>query len=662
MLLLVQPMLAKMLLPHVGGAPSVWIASMLFFQTMLLAGYGYAALTTRYLDSKTQWKFHLGLFVAAIAIAIPVALKLPEFSATGQPVSWVLLSLTFTIGAPYFILSASSSLLQRWYHSSTGEEPYFLFSASNAGSFLGLFSYPLLLEWVLDLEQQLLYFGYGFILLLLLFSGLYLWLKADLEKNSKQKTSSSLGALVILHTLFCAFLPSALFLALTLYITTDLGSFPLIWIIPLALYLLSFVIAFAAWGENVILACQKFHPIAMMMAVVGTLLPPMPEIIIMHFLAFMIIAISCHGQLARIRPTPEKLTFFFFFVSLGGALGGFFNVLAPSLFNDTYEYAGLVIISLLALPAKRKVSDLFALPKQEKLKILGGFSIIGIAITTFWLPSDPPTTGFEKTLYQSRNFYGVSKVQQTPLENGHFINRYLHGTTLHGMQSTVPELALEPTSYYSPIAKLIKHFPDSYYKKPFAVIGLGTGTTACYGRKGQSFDFFEIDPDVIKISQAPNLFTYLDQCPPTIRIIEGDGRIMLDQQPNTIGYNLLVIDAFTSDAIPMHLVTKEAAELYLKKLSPKTGMLAFNVSNRYYNLTPFITRISEELGVLAYKNRFKSNSNELSFTSDWVIVVPANSPWTSQITELGFKLQTSDPDTPLWTDNYSHIIPAIRMK
>ena len=658
LLLLVQPMLAKMLLPHVGGAPATWIASMLFFQLLLLLGYGYAAITTRYFSPQKQWLLHVLLFIGAISFSVPLSLRLSDASATQEPVGWILTSLLLTIGPLYFILSASSSLLQRWYHSISGQEPYFLFSASNLGSFLGLFAYPLIIEWSLGLAEQLIWFGYGFVALFLLFAGFVMWLRKNAA--APEIASIALERKSVLHAIILAFFPSALFLSVTLYITTDIGSFPLIWVIPLAIYLFSFVVAFSPRGERWIAYTQKLHVPAILVFFI-CLLSNHYWAMVGHFIVLFIICVSGHGQLARIRPEPEKLTAFFFWVSVGGALGGAFNLLMPFVLNSAIEYPVLVILSPLLLPATRSLKEALNLPEAERKRAIVFVAFVAVMSLLIWLVPSDEKKGSENILHQSRNFYGVSQVQRVMMEDEKALHRYLHGTTLHGIQSEDEAKRLSPVSYYAPINNLLSQLPDSYFEGPFAMLGMGVGTVACYGRQGQQVDFYEIDQTVIDIAQDAELFTYLSDCPPEIRILKGDGRVMLQAQPEDIDYHLLIVDVFTSDAIPLHIVTKEAIEMYVKRLDAEQGMIAVNISNRYYGLAPFLSRIGKELGWKTYYQRFEPEEEEkLSIPSEWVVMVPTGSPWEKQIGGQGFIHFPAKDSTPLWTDDYSNILPALK--
>jgi hypothetical protein len=668
LLFLVQPMLAKMLLPQVGGAPSVWIVSMLFFQTLLLGGYSYAAFSSRFLSPLQQSVAQCFLYIAALVAYLPLAAEvLPSQLAVKQPEQWVLYTLLVTIGMPYFLLAANSSLLQRWYFSIFNREPYHLFSASNAGSFLGLFSYPFLWEWLWPLREQLFYWGGGFIIVSILFSlypvlmhRLQHW-KPEMADNRQQLGSMARGH--VLRVIVLAFIPSSLFLSVTLYITTDIASLPLLWIIPLALYLLSFVVVFAPWGDRWISIAQKLHPYAILLFCLALPFKEYWAALFAHLIFYSIIILSVHGQLARIRPAPENLTIYYLWMSLGGTLGGLFNVLVPHLFNDVYEYALIMLLSMLALPSKGKLRENLQKLRAEKTKCLAAFVGMAITIPLIWfMPlSDeavPEASSKEPTLgvmFKDRNFFGVSKVVRKADHT-----RFAHGTTLHGIQVADPAERLKPVSYYGPLYKLLQTMPDSFFERPFGVVGLGAGTLACYGRAGQGMEMFEIDPTVVAIAQNPDYFTYLRDCPPETTVYVGDGRIQLRARPDK-HYHFLVLDAFTSDAIPFHLVTKEALALYWQKMHKPEGMLAFNVTNRYLHLAPFLARAGAELGLQAWQGHYQPvKGNPFIMESEWLLLTDPASQWAEKLKQAKFTPLAADEKTPLWTDQYSNPLHAIK--
>ncbi len=656
LLFLVQPMLAKAMLPMVGGSPAVWVVCMLFFQLLLLAGYAYAALGSAYLQARTQMMVHVGLLAFMLLISYPIALSSQFDPAAYMPEIWVLLTLLFTIGFPYFLLSAHSSLFQRWYFQSSGASPYFLFMASNVGSLLGLFAYPLVIEWLLPISSQMQFFGVGYVVFFLLL----MMLSWNIRGKMLQQKLMGLGANLPWHkaglVALLGFIPSSLMLSSTLFVATDVASFPLMWIIPLALYLVSFIVVFSRYGDRWVTWAQKCHVVAIGVIVAIGILTTSPWFAVGHFIGFFVIAVSCHGRVAANKPAAENLAAYYFWLALGGALGGLFNTLAPYIFNDVLEYFLVCIASLLILPTNAKLK-IQKWDKKHLQKVVLPIAGLLSAMWYVWFYEPVANNTAKKdnaVMYQERNFFGVSKVRRDEKTT-----KYSHGTTLHGMQPRAPEESLLPTSYYGVIADVLARFPESFFKQPFGVIGLGAGTQSCLGHKGQSLDFYEIDQAVIDIATNPAYFTYVKNCPPNISIIKGDARLQLEKQTDK-HYQLLVVDAFSSDAIPMHLITQQAMALYQKRLVADTGIIAINISNRYLDLKPVVAKMAATNGLLAY-HRFDAEADAKKYrtAASWIILLQKNSPWQRLIENAGFRVVEPSVHTPLWTDDYSNILQSI---
>lgn len=640
LLLGVQPMLAKLLLPMVGGAAGVWTASMIFFQLLLLAGYGYAALSSRFLSPLKQSALHL--LLCAIAVLHFTPLMLHAATAQQPPEFWIVTTLLFTVGLPYLLLAANSSMLQRWYFATFAREPYHLFSASNLGSFVGLFAYPFAIEWLYPIPEQLRLWSYGFIMMVLVLALFPLALK---HRSIAPERAENLPLKRIGEVVFLAFIPSSLFLSTTLHVTSDIGAFPLMWVIPLALYLFSFVVVFAPWGNPWIKVAQLLHPLALLMLGVSRLLPTHTLAIISNFLFFFIIAVSCHGALARLKPTPQQLTMYFFWVSAGGALGGIGNLVAQHVFNNLYEYHLVIVLSILALPGRR---ELFARIKQHKW-----LTLIALILLAVCLQVSGPAGQGKKILLTERNFYGVSRV----LRDAKF-TVFEHGTTLHGIQSVSGDTT-HLTSYYGPVDTLLAHMPSHFFNRPIGAVGLGAGTVACAKRRQMPIEFFEINPQVIDIAKNPAYFTFLSNCKPDATVTVGDGRLMLAKQPEA-RYNLLILDAFSSDSVPIHLLTQEAFAMYKTRLA-RDGLMMINVSSRYLNLTPFIARVAESVGLTAYRMDNFPTAEALEKgenPSIWLALMP-DDRWKKVVESIGYKAEVPDAGIPVWTDNYSNVVPAI---
>jgi hypothetical protein len=658
LLLLVQPMLAKALLPLVGGAPAIWVVTMLFFQLLLLGGYAYAAMTSRYLSPQKQVWVHLTIYALSLLVAFPLQLRgVEDLINVTQPEVAVLFALLASVGLTYFTLSAHSSLLQRWYHFRFAEKPYHLFSAGNLGSLLGLFAYPFVMEWSLPLAVQMNLWSYGFLLL----GGLLVCVcipLSQLPQKEKQPAAGALNALSLKEIwgiVFPAFVPSSLMLGVTMYVTTDVASLPLLWIIPLALYLLSFVLVYGRQGKKITAITQKAMPAVIVITALSFGFLQHIVGLLVHFISFFIIALACHGQVMRRRPEPQKLTSYFFWLSVGGALGGLFNTAAPHLFTDVSEYPIVLILAIFALPSMYTHQAMHFISWKKAVPVS---LAMGLTLWVIFSAGQSSETA-KAVIHESRNFFGVSRVNRFET-----YTEYQHGTTTHGIQAHDEKYRLNPVSYYAPVKKMLHQMPDAFFRHPFGVLGLGSGTAACYARKHQELDFFEIDQAVIDIAGNPNYFTYLRDCPPKVNMFKGDGRLELAKQPDA-RYSLLVMDAFTSDAVPLHLLTREALQMYMRKMVEGGGVIAFDLSNRYLDLKPFIAKAALALGWRPFSLIFRPSDKEKKafiFSSEWLFLLPPDSPYMEAVMLSGAKPYTPAATTPLWTDQYSNILPAIRWR
>lgn len=738
LLFLIQPMISKLLLPHLGGSPAVWNTSMMFFQVLLLLGYGYAHLSGKWLGTKKQVWLHLGLLAISLAW-LPIAATTDlGFESVEHPITWMVASLFFSVGFPFFVLAANAPLLQLWLSRTNhkdAQNPYFLYSASNVGSLIALLGYPFIVEPLLTLDQQTLYWSFAFVGFILLIVACSHLMKKNLAEPilSAQSASEKIAPVTSRNRMYwtaLAFFPSSLLLGVTTYITTDIASMPLFWVIPLALYLLTFILAFSkkqllterAFDAQVIIV-----PFVVMALAFG--IHYISQVMILHLFAFFYIALGCHGLLAQNKPHARHLTEFYLWVSFGGMLGGVFNsLIAPVIFEKPIEYPAILLLSLLMRPwgatdARRKKREMFldlmipinfalflllsffaysklatdapetlasinawvaSLLSEEDAKmftvsivpllIVGMFVIylglsalsknrpLRFALITASLLIVVQYTGYSSSgrtmpdvIYQERNFFGINRVMKNAEANAMMI---MHGTTLHGMQSFDPEIRLKPVSYYGPLTEVYAQVEKSHSNKPVAVLGLGSGTTACIGKKGQQFDFFEIDPAVVSIAKNPEYFTYLKDCGTKISVIMGDGRLSL-AKANDAYYGLIIIDVFSSDAIPVHLLTREALLIYKNKLA-ENGIMAFNVSNRHLNLYPVMAALAKDIGVKAMYIDNMSPKEKLHTPSKWVIMAREDSDF-NQIKKLNpeWKDLTTEDSVDVWTDHYSNILQVI---
>lgn len=701
-----QPLAGKMLLPLLGGTPAVWNTCMLFFQALLLAGYAYALALTRWLSALAQVTVHLALLALA-ALALPVALNAAAAGGAPEGASpewWLLKTLLVTVGPPFFVLSASAPLLQGWFSRTRAEsaaDPYYLYAASNAGSLFALLGFPVLLEPVLTLGQQSRAWASAYGALFLLFAAcavlVYRHARGPAGALEERKASPAAAEpLTVKRRLWwvlLAFVPSSLVLGVTTHVTTDLVAVPLLWVIPLALYLLSFVIVFA---RGVTIPRGFAARVVPATAVLVTMIylsgasRPAWFLILFHLVFLFAVALVCHAQLAEDRPAATHLAEFYLCLAVGGVLGGLFNaVVAPLVFNTVAEYPLVIILASYLRPEYRKKGgSLFGLrlgakKKDESVAVgntLGLAESDNVAETVKVEPSVEKVEGDEKvrrwdvldvllsllmgllvaalivaarqfelsdverialtlgvplfmlnhffaprplrfalglgavmlavlflsesgnrTLHASRNFYGTHRVEADQDDTIHWLN---HGSTLHGKQFTDPSKVCEPTSYYhreGPLGSIFQHVRakrEAAGGAPLSVaaVGLGAGTTAAYSRAGEAWTFYEIDPIIVRIARDPRLFTYLSACAGAQQnIVLGDARLRLREAPAG-AYDLIVLDAFSSDAVPAHLMTREALALYLSKLAPG-GVIAFHVSNRTLQLDRVAGGIAREAGV-----------------------------------------------------------------
>jgi hypothetical protein len=701
LLFAMQPMFSKMILPLLGGAPQVWNTAMMFFQVLLLAGYGYAHLAGRYLSVRAQTLFHAALlivFMVALPVAIPENWPLPE---SQNPALWQLTLMTLTVGGPFFVLAGSAPLLQRWFAGSShtaADNPYFLYTASNMGSLSALLAYPVLIEPLLTLEMQSKAWTAGYILLigLCVLTAAFIW-------GNKGETRTETGAEHIAWALrgrwlLLALIPSSLMLGVTTFITTDIASVPLLWIVPLALYVTTFVIAFAhrpllSSGQAALL--QGILVTVLIVQIMTFRLDTLP-LVLLHLVLFFTSALTCHLALAESRPGAGNLTEFYLILGTGGALGGVFNaLLAPQLFIIPYEYA----LALAACCFMRYAGRRETFPKLHlEIVAAGGaaalasagtpvlphalLALLGFALALclatlisrrwlfalaagFCLLLFPPGyisghAGF-KTLHQDRSFFGVVRVIDT-LAGERLL---MHGTTHHGSQALDERHKLEPLSYYykggSPLADVFALLDTKPGPQNIAVLGLGTGSAACYSKKVRRFDFFEINPQVVQIAQNPVWFTFLKDCGSPYEITPGDGRLSMTRMPDR-SYDFILLDAFSSDNIPVHLLTAEAIEIYRRKLKPG-GLLAFHISNNHLDLEPVLARAAAEAGVSARARMTGSGlirGTKLNYFPAHYLVMTVIDADLIALERNGWDAARQRPGIQAWTDEFSNIVSVLR--
>lgn len=774
LLFVVQPLVGKMILPRGGGSPQVWITALVFFQAALLAGYAYAHFSVRWLGPRRQILVH-GLVLLLPLLVLPISL--PDLPPPGDsgPALWILALLTLGVGAPFFVLASASPLLQTWFattrHESAGD-PYFLYAGSNAGSLVGLLAYPFLVEPLLPLSTQSRGWAMGYGLFVALAVGCA-WValrsggdtapgKAPVSPAApvdptlteaplsyEPPAAEGTGARAIRHAspggrdrafwLAAAAIPSALLMGVTHYLTSRIAPVPLLWVIPLALYLVTFIIAFSRY--RIVTTARISRIVAILgvflaLALLAQLGDPTWLIVLLHLSVLTAGALLCHQRLAERRPDPAHLTEFYLLVSLGGVLGGAFSALvAPAVFNDIAEYPiAVALVALLRLrmrggrtraddPASGNArggdpddgdergsdpddGDLFggeaqgtprrarlldvALPVALAVYMLLGQELVapmesipdgavmlllaflpaiavlafaprpiryalGLSMLFVFAQSDRMYRGV--VLHQDRTFFGVYSVMTDP---GGTMTMLYHGATAHGIQSRNPERAGEPLAYYhrsGPAGSIVAALAANPEKRDIALVGAGTGALTALAGAHQHVVLYEIDPAVIEIAEDPRYFTFLQQASASYETVIADGRIALAETDRQ--FDLMVLDAFTGGSIPVHLMTREAVQLYLERLRPG-GALLFHISNRHLALAPVLAAHARDLDLYAYERvDARGDMEEGIFGSHWVILVrsPAD---LADIPDTGWGQLTASPDDPSWTDDFSNLLTVQR--
>jgi hypothetical protein len=716
LLFLVEPILTKMVLPQLGGTANVWNTCLFFFQSALLVGYLYAHALARYLGLRAQLAVHLAVLLLAILFLPLDPVRGAAPPADASPALWLLLRLSLTAGVPFVAIAATAPLLQRWFSltdHADASDPYFLYAASNAGSLLGLLSYPLLIEPALPLSLQNRLWSAGFCLLV----GGILACWVGCRMRLATPPAAAAGETVetdfrdrLLWVVY-AFVPASLLLGVTTEITADLVSAPLFWVIPLALYLLTFILVFARrpllprrWAIRLmalLLVPLSAVPVAVLWSNFTNAVWLWP----LQLAVFFIIAMVCHGKLAARRPPAGSLTEFYLCLSLGGVLGGLSNALiAPLIFASVWEYPlaifaacllrpaaaggsrGAVLRDLL-LPALMLVALLVflrfqSLPGAVVLPALAAMAAgllwfgkrrwrfaLGVGV---WLLAGQIVTGLG-VVESLRSFYGVYRVLLGVGPTLLLVN----GTTLQGAESTVAGEEYTPLTYYAPtgpfgdffrategqigvFANTVGVLDDFHPINRVGLIGLGVGSLACYAKPGQEFTFYEIDPLVVKIASDKRLFHFLSHCGEGARIVVGDARQKLQEVPDHY-YDVIILDAFSSDTIPVHLLTREALRLFQRKLTPG-GVVLYHISNHWLRLAPVVAALAADTGVVAKSDVRRPRRQSIADTGAWVVAVATRNDNLDFLTpQLGWQPLTG-PRSELWTDERSDIISVMNWR
>jgi hypothetical protein len=687
LLFLVQPMVGKMILPKFGGVPAVWNTCLVFFQAALLAGYGYAHASGAWLGVRRQAVVHVGLLLPLFTLPITVAAEWTP-RADVHPVVALLGLLLVSAGLPFFVVATSAPLLQRWFAATAqgGGDPYFLYAASNTGSLLALVAYPAFIEPSLSLrEQGWLWAGaYGALLALAGACAVLVW-RSGMVSHPGEKaaigtpTLAPGGATAVsgwwprLRWVTLAFVPSSMLLGVTTYLTTEIAPIPLLWVAPLVLYLLTFILAFArlppAFHRGITIALPLI--LLFQVFVAPSSVTVVWRSVALHLLTFFVAAMACHGELARRRPPVAWLTEFYLWVSLGGVLGGVFNaLLAPVLFNSVVEYPLALVLSALLFPSLWPSSSTegrqaWRAPASWLNRVLPWLLAAAVAYGLFVRAN--PAGGRGLLLYQERTFFSILQVRRGTEGRTH---EFAHGNIRHGLQihsddarqRRLPLLYFFPTG---PIGQVFQAFRGPRAKERVAVIGLGIGTLASYGEAGQEFTFFEIDPAVERIARDPRYFTYLADAEARglrVRTVLGDARLSL-QRESEGRYGMLVVDAFTGDSIPTHLLTSEAVRLYLDRLTDD-GVLAFHITNEYLDLAPILAGAAQAADLVSMIQHDTDPAVEElrrgKAPSTWVVLARRRAALGPLPEQGRWQPLTAPPGTRAWTDDYSNVLGTLR--
>ena len=720
LLFTVEPMIAKMLLPTLGGSSAVWTSCLMFYQAALLIGYLYAHASMNWLGRKAQIVAHsiiVGLPLLLVG-TLPIHVKfLGSPRQATSPILWLLGALTATVALPFSILASNTPIMQRWFSESgkkQAKDPYFLYSASNAGSLMGLLAYPLLIEPRLSLLHQSAAWGWGYRLFAVVStvcaSIALRRAGAAVSVTEQHDVAPAPSTEQRFRWLAFAFVPSSLVLGVTTTLTTDVPAIPLFWVLPLGTYLLTFILAFARKQVIPHDWLVRGLPIVSLLAIfplVSRLKLPFLILLALYLISLFWVSTYCHRELALSRPGVTRLTEYYLLISAGGVLGGIFNsILAPVIFSSVVEFPLVLVLANLlrawTRPGTKRELPAYV-PKLRDLvqPILLGMSILlGIAIMIkLKLRPDPlPVVlffayamlwcfSFRKSPYKfvlgisaillagsfytgplgtvldtERSFFGVSRVTIEPTARFRYL---VHGGTLHGVQSLDSSNSKEPLSYYTksgPAGSIFRALERARPRASVAVIGLGAGALACRISPVQAITYYEIDPLVIRIAENTRYFTFLSECAPNAKIVLGDARLRLNDAADA-QYDLIVVDAFSGDSIPMHLISREALTLYRKKLAPG-GMIAFHISNIFLDLEPTLANLAADahMACLVANNRRVTDDQLAAGTSPsiWVVVASQQTDLVNLQSELMSTAQwvpaRRRPGSRVWTDDYSNLL------
>jgi len=712
----VQPLFTKMVLPRLGGSPAVWSVAMVFFQSLLLGGYAYAHYLMTLKSRVAPVIIHLALLaVAMLTLPLSIANGWGESPASGYAF-WLLGLFAVSIGLPFFALAANNPMLQAWFVRTghpDGPDPYFLYASSNIGSFLALLSYPFLFEPIFTLRTQNLMWtaGYGLLIVLIAACGFLLVRSPPMSVAAIEASDGDAPpptSVTRARWIFLAAVPSGLLIAVTAHISTDVAAAPLLWVLPLSLYLLTWVLVFQSRPLLPHDWMLRVQPLAIAGGVVLLAFSGEQNLLVTlggHLLCFFLIAMACHGELARTRPAAQYLTGFYVALSFGGMVGGLFaGLLAPYIFSWIAEYPILLALSALCRPAGSSNSRaglwLWLIAVVAALTLVafsyrsGGIAdyletnrvwvVTSVAIAAMilavlfsidrWKFASVVALGLvlirlypadEGRVDTVRSFFGVHKIVVTPHGQYHVL---MHGTTIHGAEKFQEDDGSptkgrpEPISYYHNDGGIGRAITAIRERKGaplrVAVIGLGAGTLACQSQPGETWKFFEIDQTMVDTARDPKYFTYIQSCQPDMKPVIGDARLTFAKEPDGV-YDLIIVDAYSSDAIPIHLATEEAMEIYKSKLAPH-GAVLMHVSNRHLDLVSVVVGIAEENDLKSWVyNEDSGRDSEYIFTTEVVISAREEADVGKLASDDKWYLTEATEGQRVWTDDYSNILGAV---
>jgi SAM-dependent methyltransferase len=676
----VQPLIAKIILPWFGGAASVWIMCLLFFQFVLLLGYAYAHWLTLKLRAVMQARVHMALLAVSL-LTLPIYPRVFwKPTSPDSPALHILLLLAATVGLPYFVLSATGPLLQRWYGRQSGGAPYAFYSLSNIGSMLALISYPVVVEPRVATRNQAMLWSAVYGVFAAICAAVALKAGQEVEEaKEREEVEENRDEVVApewqLQLLWVALAGcgSALLLSVTNHISQNVASVPFLWVVPLGLYLFSFILCFASYSlysRGLFLRLLGIALGGMTYALSPAFSGLPPKVALPMFCGGLFVAcMFCHGELARLRPDPQHLTSFYLMISLGGAIGSLLvAVVAPHVFTGFYELhvaLGACAVLVVVVHARDPES-----PFSVRRLRPGGLVLAGLAVALIAGLGNDVKEDSQHARFAERNFYGVVRVVDGPPVKSadekddpaprpeDMVRSLMNGTINHGTEFLATDRQRTPTTYYGAQSGIATAIQAAGKTGPLrvGVIGLGAGTTALYGRAGDRFTYYEINPLVIEV--AKEQFSFLKNSAATIDIVEGDARLSLDSEPAQ-GFDVLAVDAFTGDSIPVHLLTREAFQLYFRQLKPQ-GVLAVHVSNQFLDLRPVIAAAAATMGKEAVLIHNGDDHPNGIYASNWMIVGDTKEFEGQGDVEGAGVIILPATKTRLWTDDFSNLFEAVK--